>query len=324
MPTRRACLRSVAAMLVLGAARPALGQAWPARPVRIVVSFAPGGNADIIARIVAQRLAEAFGQQFVIENRAGASGAVAAETVARAPADGYTLLAANVPQIAVMPASVKTPYDPVRDFVPITNIGVNPFVLVAHPSLPVGTPAQFVDYVRARPKTIPYVASGVGSLTYLTMALFQKRAGLDMIPVSYRGGAAPVTDLLAGHVKTMFANVSVVMPHATSGALKLIAVTSDKRVPQLPQVPTFAESGFPDFKIVTWNGLMAPAGTPRDIIARIAAEIGRAVKDAKFVERLAGDGFEPIGSTPEEFAATIAADMAFWAEAVRTVGEPEK
>jgi len=324
MPTRRACLGSLAAMLAIGPGRPARAQAWPARPVRVVVPFSAGGNADIIARIVAQRLAEAFGQQFVIENRAGASGAVAAETVARAPADGYTLLAANVPQIAVLPAIGKTPYDPVRDFAPISNIGVNPFVLVAHPSMPVETLAQYVDYVRGRPNTIAYVGSGTASLTYLTMALFRKRAGLDMIPVSYKGGAAPVADLVAGHVKTMFANISVVMPHAASGALKLIAVTSERRVPQLPQVPTFADAGFPNFTILTWNGLMAPAGTPRDIIHRIAAEIGRAVKDQKFVERLAGDGFEPLGSTPEEFSATIAADMAFWAEAVRSVGEAER
>jgi len=324
MPTRRACLGSLAAVLALGPGRSARAQAWPTRPVRIVVPFSAGGNADIIARIVAQRLAEAFGQQFVIENRAGASGAVAAEAVARAPADGYTLLAANVPQIAVLPAIGKTPYDPVRDFAPISNIGINPFVLVAHPSMPVETLAQYVDYVRGRPNTVTYVGSGTASLTYLTMALFRKRAGLDMIPVSYRGGAAPVADLVAGHVKTMFANVSVVMPHAASGALKLIAVTSERRVPQLPQVPTFADAGFPNFTIVTWNGLMAPAGTPRDIIDRIAAEIGRAVKDQKFVERLAGDGFEPLGSTPEEFSATIAADMAFWAEAVRSIGEAER
>jgi len=317
MPTRRACLGWLAAALTLGRSSFAPAQAWPARPVRIVVPFSAGGNADIIARIVAQRLAEAFGQQFVIENRAGASGAVAAETVARAPADGYTLLAANVPQIAVLPVIGRTVYDPLRDFAPITNIGINPFVLVAHPSMPVDTLAQFVEYVRERPNTITYVGSGSASLTYLTMALFRKRAGLDMIPVSYKGGAAPMADLLAGHVKTMFANVSMAMPHAASGALKLVAVTSERRVPQLPQVPTFAEAGVPNFTIVTWNGLMAPAGTPRDIIDRVAAEVGRAVKEQKFVERLAGDGFEPVGSTPEAFAATIAADMAFWAEAVR-------
>src|SRR5215510_643194 len=224
MPTRRACLGSLAAVLALGPGRSARAQAWPTRPVRIVVPFSAGGNADIIARIVAQRPAEA---------------------VARAPADGYTLLAANVPQIAVLPAIGKTPYDPVRDFAPISNIGINPFVLVAHPSMPVETLAQYVDHVRGRPNTITYVGSGTASLTYLTMALFRKRAGLDMIPVSYRGGAAPVADLVAGHVKTMFANVSVVMPHAASGALKLIAVTSERRVPQLPQVPTFADAGFP-------------------------------------------------------------------------------
>jgi tripartite-type tricarboxylate transporter receptor subunit TctC len=324
MTTRRACLTSFAALLALTATHPAHSQAWPQRPVRIVVPFSVGGNTDIIARIVAQRLGEAFGQQFVIENRAGASGAVAAELVARSAPDGHTLIMANVPQIAVLPATTKTPYDPVRDFAPISNIGTNPFVLAAHPSIPADSVAAFVDHVRAQPKTVTYASSGVGSMTFVTMALFRKRAGLDMIPVTYKGGAAPVADLVAGHVNSMFSNLSLVVPHATSGRLRLLGVTSEKRLRHIPHVPTFVESGFPGFRILTWNGLMAPAGTPKDIIDRIAGEIARAVKDPQFSERLAGDGFDPLGSSPQEFAATIAADIAFWADAVKAVGGQEQ
>src|SRR5215510_3828255 len=217
LTTRRACIGSLAALLALAVTRPARSQPWPQRPVRIVVPFSVGGNSDIIARIVAQRLGEAFGQQFVIENRAGASGAVAAELVARSAPDGHTLIMANVPQIAILPASMKTPYDPVRDFAPISNIGTNPFVLAAHPSIPADSVKAFVDYVRAQPGTVTYASSGVGSMTYIAMALFRRRAGLDMLPVTYKGGAAPVADLVAGHVRSMFSNLSLVVPHATSG-----------------------------------------------------------------------------------------------------------
>jgi tripartite-type tricarboxylate transporter receptor subunit TctC len=320
VPTRRAYLSWFAVVLASSASRRARAEAWPARPVRILVPFAAGGNADIIARIVAQRLGEAFGQQFVVENRAGASGAIAAELVARSPADGYTLLMANVPQIAVLPAVTKTPYDPVGDFAPISNIAANPFVLVVHPGVPADSLAGFVDYARQNPRAMTFAGSGIGSLTYLTMVLFMKRAGIELVPVSYKGGAAPVIDLVAGHVKAMFANVSVAAPHAASGTLRLLAVTSERRVRQVPGVPTFAESGFAGFKVLTWNGLMAPAGTDAEIIDRIAREMRRAVNDPKFSQRLASDGFEPLGSTPEEFAATIAADISFWAQAVKIAG----
>jgi len=306
------------------AIEPAAAQEWPQRPVRIVVSFAAGGNSDILARLAAQRLSEACGQQFVVENRPGASGAIAAETVARAPADGYTLLMGNVPVLAITPALGKTPYDPVKDFAPISAIGTNPLVLVTHPSVPAGSLAELVDFVRARPKELTYVSSGTGSIVHLAMVMFLQRARLEMTPVSYKGGAAPMTDVIAGHVKTYFSTVSVAIPHKSSGAIRLLAVTSEKRLPQLPDVPTVIESGFPGFRILTWNGLLAPAGTPRPIIDRAAGEIARAVKDPKMAELLAGDGFAPLGNSPEEFAAMIAADIAFWGEAVRVAGVSER
>jgi tripartite-type tricarboxylate transporter receptor subunit TctC len=324
MGTLRRLLALVTILAGVASAQPAQSQAWPQRPVRIIVAYAAGGNTDIIARIIAQRLGEAFGHPFVVENRPGAAGAIAAEAVARAPADGYTLFMASLGEIAIVPTVTKTSYDPLKDFAPISNIGTNPFVLVTHPSIPANTIAQFVDYARASPDKLSYSVAGLGSLSHLSMVLFQKRAGLDMIPVMYRGGTAPLTDVIAGHVKIFFANLSVVAPHATSGALRLLAVTSEKRAVQIPNVPTFIESGFPGFKTLLWTGLMAPAGTPKDIIDRIAKEVSRAVKDPNVAERLTSNGVDPLGNSPEEFASMIAADIALWAEAVKIAGVQEK
>jgi tripartite-type tricarboxylate transporter receptor subunit TctC len=212
----------------------------------------------------------------------------------------------------------------VKDFAPISNIGTNPFVLVVHPSIPAKNVAEFVDYARASPDKLSYSVAGLGSLSHLSMVLFQKRAGLDMVPVMYRGGTAPLTDVIAGHVKIFFANLSVVAPHATSGALRLLAVTSEKRAAQIPNVPTFIESGFPGFKTLLWTGLMAPAGTPKAIIDRIATEVSWAVKDPNVAERLTSNGVDPLGNSPEEFAAMIASDIALWAEAVKIAGVQAK
>jgi tripartite-type tricarboxylate transporter receptor subunit TctC len=323
MRTLRLWLALVAVLTGVASAQPAQSQAWPQRPVRIMVAYAAGGNTDIIARIIAQRLGEVFGHQFVVENRPGAAGAIAADAVARSPADGYTLFMASLGEIAIVPAVTKTSYNPLKDFAPISNIGTNPFVLVVHPSIPANNVAEFVNFARASPDQLSYSVAGLGSLSHLSMVLFQKRAGLDMIPVMYRGGTAPLTDVIAGHVKIFFANLSVVVPYATSGALRLLAVTSEKRATQIPNVPTFIESGFPGFKTLLWTGLMAPAGTPKEIIDRIAKEVALAVRDPKIVERLVSVGVDPLGNSPQEFAATIAADIGLWTEAAKIAGVQE-
>jgi tripartite-type tricarboxylate transporter receptor subunit TctC len=319
------CLASLVALAVaLGAVQSAPAQSWPARPVRIIVPFPPGGNTDGIARIIAQRLGETFGQQFVVENRAGASGTVAAETVARAPADGYTLFMGSPSQIAIAPAMTKVAYDPMKDFAPISIIGTNPLVLVVHPGMPVGSVAEFVKYVREQPVKLAYAAAGVGSIVHLSTAMFLHRAGLEMTPVTYKGGAPALADVIAGHVPVYFPNLSEALPYATSGALRLLAVSSETRVPQLPDLPTLSESGYPGFKALTWNGLMAPAGTPRDIIEQIAKDVSRAVAAPALADRIAGFGVTPVGSSPEQFAAIMTADTAFWAQAVRIAGVQEK
>jgi tripartite-type tricarboxylate transporter receptor subunit TctC len=310
-------------LFLLGLVQPSLSQGWPQRPVRIVVPFAAGGNSDIIARIIAQPLSEAFGQQFVIENRPGAAGVLAAEAVARAPPDGHTLFMATSSQIAILPAMTKIPYDPVKDFAPISIIGTTPYVLAVHPGIPANTLREFIDYTRTRPNRLTYATSGLGSVSHLAMALFLKRAGLEMIPVAYRGGVA-MNDIVAGHIPTYFTNSSAVVPYATSDALRLLAVSAEKRAPQIPDVPTFDESGFPGFKLLTWNGLMAPAGTPNEIIDRIAREVSRAMQDPKLAERFSSNGVDPLGGTPKEFAATIPEDIALWSEAVKIAGVQEK
>jgi tripartite-type tricarboxylate transporter receptor subunit TctC len=315
-------------LAILGFAQPAQSEAsqasWPQKPVRIVTPFAAGGNTDGNARIIAHHLGEAFGQQFIVDHRPGASGAIAAETVARSPADGYTLFLAALPQLTIVPALVKTSYDPVKDFIPISNVGTNPFVLVVHPGMPVTTLPEFIDHARRQNGKLAYAASGAGSLSHIAMALFVKRAAIEMVAVTYKGGAAPLTDVLAGHVPTYLTSVSGVLPHAMRGALRPIAMSGRQRAAQMPDVPTFIEAGFTGFNFVTWNGLLAPAGTPREIVERIAQEVARAAKDPKVAARLAANGVDPLGDSPQEFAATIAADIVFWTEAVKISGVQEK
>jgi tripartite-type tricarboxylate transporter receptor subunit TctC len=324
MHARNVSLAPLAVLAALALGQAAQSQGWPQKSVRIVVPFAPGGNTDGIARLIAQPLGEAFGQQFVVENRAGAAGAIAAEAVARSPADGYTMLMGTPSQIAIVPVMTKTAYDPVKDFAPISVVGTNPYVLVVNPRLPADTLAEFIAYVRRQPDKLAYAAPVFGGLSHLSMIVFLKRAGLEMTPVSYKGGAAPLADVIAGHVPVYFATLSEAVSQARSGGVRLLAVSSEKRVAQLPGVPTFAESGFPGFKVLTWNGLMAPAAVSKETIDRIAKEVSLSVKDTKFAERLSGFGVDPLGNTPAEFAAMIAADIALWGEAVKIAGAPEK
>jgi tripartite-type tricarboxylate transporter receptor subunit TctC len=324
MRTQKVFLASLVVVAAVVAGEPAWSQIWPQKPVRIVVPFAPGGNTDGIARLIAQPLGETFGQLFVVENRPGAAGAIAAEAVARAPAHGQTLLMGTPSQIAIIPAMTKTPYDPVKDLAPISVVGTNPYVLVVHAGIPVRTLAELAAYARRQPDKLAYAAPVFGGLSHLSMLLFLKRAGLEMTPVSYKGGAAPLADVVAGHVPIYFATLSEAVSQARGGAIRLLAVSSENRVPQIADVPTFAESGFPGFKVLTWNGLMAPAGVPKETTDRIAKEVARAVKDAKFAERLAAFGIDPLGNTPVEFAAMIAADIAMWSEAIKIAGVQEK
>ena len=297
---------------------------WPQQPVKIMVGLAAGGLTDTITRIIAQPLGDQLGQPMVVENRPGASGTIVAEAVARAPADGYTLVMGNLPQMVIIPAMQTTKYDPLKDFAPISIVGSNPFVLCVNPKLPVTTLAEFIAYVKARPGQLAFGSGGVGNGTHLSMAYFLKLAGLDMIHVPYKGGAPAMADLIAGHVVANFSSSSDALPQVKAGTVRAIAVSSGARWSKLPDVPTISELGYPAFKTITWNGLMAPVQTPKEIVNRVAAEVARAVKEPAVIEHMGNQGIDPIGSTPEEFATAIKADVALWTEAVNAAGVKEK
>ena len=290
---------------------------WPQRPVKIVVPFAPGGNTDSIARITAERLTQGLGQLFIVENKVGAGGAIAADYVAKSPADGYTLLMAAMPVMAILPIITKTNFDPLRDFVAISNVGSNPFVMGVHKSIPATTIEEFVAYVKKNPGKFNYASGGSGSVSHLSAALFVKRAQIEMAHISYKGGAPAVTDLLGGNVQMYFGNFSELFPHVSGGNIRIIGVSSNSRVAQLPQVATIAESGFPGFKTLTWNGLMAPAETSPAIIARLTEAVVKAVKTESTMAKFIQIGVDPIGNSSKEFSETLRSDIAIWSEAAK-------
>lgn len=318
-------MKRLALLCMLALALPAYGQAqWPQKPVRVIVPFPPGGVTDSIARITADWLTQRLGQTFVAENRPGASGAIAAELVARAEPDGYTLFSAASPQLAVVPHVQKITYDPIKDFAPISIVGTNPFALGCNTKVPANTLRELVDYAKARPGELSFASPGVGSIGHLTMALFLARTGLKMEAVLYKGGGPAIADTIAGHVPCYFGNLNEIIPHAGSGKLKVYAVSGETRARQLPNVPTVAEQGYPGFRTLTWNGYVAPGGTPRAIVERVAQEIAAGCKDAGFRGRLDRIGVDPVCSTPEEFSRAIKEDLQTWAEAVQAAGMKKK
>ena len=312
-------MRTIVVVVLFAAASAAWAQ-WPQKPVKVVVPFPPGGVTDSIARITAEWLTQRLGQPVVAENRPGASGAIAADLVARSEPDGYTLFSAATPQLAIVPHVQKINYDPIRDFAPISIVGTNPFALGCNPKVPGASLADFVEHVRKRPGELSYASPGSGSVGHLTMALFLARAGLKMEAVLYKGGGPAIADVVAGHVPCYFGNLNEIIPHSGSGRLKVFAVSGERRAPQLPEVPTVAEQGYPGFRTVTWNGYVAPAGTPKDVIERIAREIGAGCRDAAFAARLAKIGVDPVCSTPAEFEKAVRDDLAIWKEAVQAAG----
>jgi tripartite-type tricarboxylate transporter receptor subunit TctC len=303
--------------LVTGAA---IAQGYPGKSIRIVVPFAPGGGADIIARILGQKMTDNWGQQVVVDNRAGASGNIGAEIVARAVPDGYTLLMASS-ALAINPSVYRSvPYDAVKDFIPITQPALLPNILVVHPSLPVKTVRDLVALAISKPGHIIYASAGAGTGTHLAAEMFKLQAGIDMVHVPYKGGGAVISDLLGGQVALTFATLPSVMPYVKADRLRAVAMTTTKRWPGLPAVPTIAESGFPGFEISTWIGLLAPAGTPKDIVGKLHGEVVRILKLPDMRARFDGLGMEQVGDTPEQFAAYIRSELAKYAKVVKESG----
>lgn len=298
--------------------------AWAAfadKPIRLIVPFPAGGATDIMARGLAQHLGEALGQQVVIDNRGGAGGTVGTEAVARAPADGYTLLFATMGTQAINPALYpKLRYDPLKDFAPVALTHITPRVLVVSPSVKVQSVAELIALAKAKPGQISYGSAGNGSSSHLSGALFESMAGVNMVHVPYKGSAPLLTDVLAGRIDTTFDSYTVYEEHIKAGKVRALAVTSTRRMGVLPQVPTVAESGLASYEVSNWLGLLAPAGTPKDVVAALHAATARAMADAAMRKQLVGLGIEPTVSTPDEFSALIRNEIPKWARIVKASG----
>lgn len=316
-------LRSVSGALafVLSAIAPAAAQsAYPTKPVRIVVPFAPGGSSEIIARAVAARLSQSLGQSVFVENKPGGAGNIAMEEVKRAAPDGHTLVLGHIGTLAVNPAlfGAKLPYHPQRDFAPIALLATVPNVIAVNPSLPAKTLGDFVRLAKEKPGELNYGTAGNGSAGHLAMEYFKSRAGIDVQHVPYRGTGPMVSDLMGGQVQATFNGVTPILGQIKSGKLRALAVGSPKRIGSLPDVPTVAESGYPGFETSQWYGLLAPAGTPAPIVARLNAEINAALRNPEATRKITDDGGAVVGGTPEQFAALIGREAERWSAVVRS------
>ena len=306
------------------AAPVALAQAYPAKAIRVIVPSSPGGGTDILARVIAARLTEAWGQQVVVENRAGAGQMIGIELAAKAAPDGYSLLMA-ASTLAINPVMYKkVPYDALRDFAPITQAAALPNILVAHPSLPVKNVKELVALAKARPGQLVYASAGHGTSPHLSFELFLYMTGTKMIHVPYKGTGPGAVDTVAGQVQLMMPNLLTALPHVKSGRLRALGVTSAKRSAGVPDVPTIAQAGVPGYEAIQWYGLLAPAGTPREIVMKLHGEIVKILAAPDTREKLSSDGAEPVGSTPEQFAAFIRAETEKWGKVVKAAGiQPE-
>ena len=295
-------------------------QSYPYKPIRFLVGFPPGGTSDILARTIGQKLAESFGQQVVIENRPGAGGNIGAEAAAKSAPDGYTIFMSTTSQAISVSLYSKLNYDLVRDFAPIIQAVNYTNLLVVHPSLPVRSVKELIALAKARPGELNYGTAGNGTPPHMTGELFNSFTGVKLQHVPYRGGAPAIADLLGGQITIMFDNVPPLLPHVQAGNMRPLAVTSLKRISVLRDVPTLDEAGLRGFDSVAWNGVLAPAGTPKEVIARLNTEIVRILNLPDVRERLSSQGADPVGGTPEQFAALIRGEIQKWAKVIRESG----
>ena len=321
MTGRRAALSLAATLAILAPHAARAADAYPAKPVRFVVAFPPGGGTDIIARSIAQKLAERIAQQVVVDNRPGAGGNIGTDIVAKSAPDGYTLLMGSAGPLAINASLFgKMPFDPIKDLAPVTLAASTPNVLVVHPSLRAATVKELIALAKARPGEINFASSGHGTPAHLAGELFNSMVGVKMVHVPYKGAAPALADLLGGQVQLMFSTMPPALPHVKDGKLRALAVTSAKRSPAAPDLPTLDEIALPGFEANTWHGVVVPAGTPRAIIARLNREIVAILHLPDVVERFSSQGAEALGSTPEEFAAYIRSETLKWAKVVRDSG----
>jgi tripartite-type tricarboxylate transporter receptor subunit TctC len=317
---RTIAIACAAASLAAAHATDASAQSWPARPVRIVVPYPTGGGSDNLARLYAPKLAEALGQQVLVDNRPGGSARIGTEIVARAVPDGYTILKVDTAFLANPALFAKLPYDTLRDFAPISRVADGRAILVVHPSLPVKTLKEFIAMARARPGQTTYSSPGHGTGGHLTSELFRVSAGLDMVHVPYKGAGPAVTDVVGGQIAITFAGVSTTKGFIDAGRLRPLAVTGDRRVASLPNVPTFSEAGLPAVNTNSSWGLVGPAGLPKDVIDRIQSDVRKAVMQPDLHARLTELGYDPVGSSPADWAETIRERIGTWTKVVRAAG----
>ena len=297
------------------------GQAYPTKPIRLIVPVPPGGGADFVARAYASRLGDALGQQVVVDNRGGAAGIIAMEATAKAAPDGYTLIQTNISTISINPYMyAKLPYDAEKSFAPVSITTLNPLVLVIHPSVAARTVPDLVNIAKAKPGTVTYASLGSGSIQHLAGFMFGKAAGVNLIHVPYKGAAPATVDLLAGQVNAAFSGVGTVIAHVRANKLRGLATTGAKRIESYPDLPTMAESGGPDIQVLLWNGILAPAGTPAPIVRRLSDEINRIVKTSDLAQVLGTQGTTPLSNTPEEFSRFIKSEQAKFSRLVKETG----
>ena len=305
------------------AAFPAYSQ-YPTRAVRLVIPFPPGGGTDTMARGIAPKLSEFLGQQVVPENRGGAGATIGAEIAAKSPPDGYTLMLATITNAIGATLYTRLNYDLVRDFAPITQLATTPHVLVVHPSVPVKTVKELIAFARARPGQMNYASAGTGTYPHMTMELFLSMAKLKMVHIPYKGTGPAMIDMLAGHTAVMAGTMVTTVPQIRAGRLRGLGITTTQRNNAAPEIPTVAEAGLPGFESVQWYGLLAPANTPRDIVNRLHGEMVKVLQQPEIRQRFAGDGADPVGNTPDQFAAYIKSELAKWAQVARGAGlEPQ-
>jgi tripartite-type tricarboxylate transporter receptor subunit TctC len=317
MPIKKLLLLALA--LTAGGAG-AQGPAYPAKPVRIVVPSSPGGGTDILSRLVAQKLSENLGQQFIVENRPGAGQMIGIESVARAAPDGYTVLMAASAIVINQVLYKKISYDTLRDLAPVTLGASLPNILVVHPALPVRSVRELVALAKAHPGQLNYSSAGNGTSPHMSMELFRTMAGIAINHIPYKGTGPATTDLLAGQVQLSMPNMLTALPHIKAGKLRALGVTSGKRAAGQPDIPTIAESGVPGYEAIQWYGLLAPAGTPREIVNKLQAETAKVLLLPEMKERLSADGAEAVGNRPDEFTAYIRAELVKWDKVVKSAG----
>ena len=320
--TRRTTLAALAAVSALAFAGAAFAQAWPAKPIKVIVPYPPGGTSDILARAVGQKLSEQYGQPVIVENKPGATGNIGADFVAKSPPDGYTLLLADIGSLAIAPSVVATlPFDPVKDFAPVVMVAYSPHLLVVHPSVPAKDAKELIALAKARPDSMNFAVSGIGGANHLAGIDFAQRAGIKWTYIPYKGGAQALTDMVGGQAQVMFNGMLATYPFVKDGKLKVLAISSAKRFSSAPDIPTVAEAAFPGFETGSWQGIVAPANTPPEIVRKLHGDVMKVLSTPDMKDRLDKAGAEVRPMSPQDFGRFIASEKARWAKVAKESGE---